>query len=458
MKFCPLFTDNLAMDSLAIVIAIAIAIGFAAVLVAFGTRKTGGKKGKSKNRAQIVRDATRKLAQDPHNPEGLIALGNVYFAEHSWEKAYQIYDTMLNIAPAHTEIDPFTAALRQGICALKLNKIQDSFRGLSAAYQINSSNFDVAYNLGLALYQNKDYDKAITCLKKALIARPEAPNVNAPLGLSLYKARHFKECLAFLRRALDENPDNKDALFSMADAMQESGYGDKAMKVFLHLRPDPEYGARSCLAAGLIHARANQYDKALQDFEIGIKHQNTPQDIALELRYRYAQTCFATKNIATGISLLREIQAITPSYKDVAQLLSRYSELNQNKNLQIYLMSSTSDFVALCRKVVMAYYSRAVAKIQDISVEQDHVEIQLTVDTSRWEDTEIFRFYRTTGSIGELYVRDFQAKVSESKADRGICFTAGTYTEEALKYAEGRPIDLITKEGLVKLLKKVDMA
>ena len=106
----------------------------------------------------------------------------------------------------------------------------------------------------------------------------------------------------------------------------------------------------------------------------------------------------------------------------------------------------------------MAYYSRAVAKIQDISVEQDHVEIQLTVDTSRWEDTEIFRFYRTTGSIGELYVRDFQAKVSESKADRGICFTAGTYTEEALKYAEGRPIDLITKDGLVKLLKKVDMA
>ena len=45
---------------------------------------------------------------------------------------------MLNIAPAHTQIDPFLAALRQGICALKLNKIQDSFRGLSAAFQINS--------------------------------------------------------------------------------------------------------------------------------------------------------------------------------------------------------------------------------------------------------------------------------------------------------------------------------
>ena len=444
------------MDSLALVIAIAIAIGFAAILVAFGTRKTGSKKGKTKNRAQIIREASRKLAQDPHNPDGLIALGNIYFNEHSWEKAYQIYDTMLNIAPAHTQIDPFLAALRQGICALKLNKIQDSFRGLSAAFQINSSNFDVSYNLGLAFFANKDYDKATACLKKALIAKPDALNVNAPLGMALYNAHHFKESLPFLRRALDENPDNKEALFSMADAMQECGYGDKAMKVFLHLRPDPEYGARSCLAAGLMHSKAAQYEKALQDFEIGIKHQNITQETALELRYRYAQACFATKNISSGISLLREIQAITPSYKDVAQLLSRYAELNQNKNLQIYLMSSTSDFVALCRKVVMSYYPHALVKIQDISVEPDHVEIQLTVDTNRWEDTEIFRFYRTTGSIGELFIRDFQAKVSESKADRGICFTAGTYTEEAQKYSEGRPIDLITKDGLIKLLKKVD--
>ena len=81
----------------------------------------------------------------------------------------------------------------------------------------------------------------------------------------------------------------------------------------------------------------------------------------------------------------------------------------------------------------------------------------MNVDSNKWEDTEIFRFYRTTGSIGELYVRDFQAKVNESKADRGICFTAGTFSEEAKKYAEGRPIDLILKEGLIKLLKKVDL-
>lgn len=447
------------MDPLTLAIPAVIVIGFAAILVGLSSKKSGGKKKtKQKNRSQVIRDASRRLSQDPHNPEALIALGELYFNEHTWAKAYQIYDTMLTIAPAHSEIDPFTAALRQGICALKLNKIQDAFRGLPAAYQIDPSSFDVNYNLGLAFYASKDYDKAIPCLKKALVAKPDAPNVNTPLAMAMYSAHHFKESLAFLRRALDENPDNKEALFAMADAMQECGYGDKAMKVFMHLRPDPEYGARSCLAAGLIHIKMNQYDKAMQDFEIGLKHQNTPTEIALELRYRYAQACSATKNISLGISLLKEIQAMNPVYKDVPQLLSRYSELNQNKNLQVYLMSSSSDFVALCRKVVMIYYPKSIVKIQDISVQSDHVEILITVDSGKWENTEIFRFYRTTGSIGELFVRDFQSKVSDSKADRGICFTAGSFSEEGRKYSEGRPIDLVQKDGLIKILKKVDIS
>ncbi|MBQ9631007.1 MAG: restriction endonuclease, partial [Treponema sp.] len=77
------------------------------------------------------------------------------------------------------------------------------------------------------------------------------------------------------------------------------------------------------------------------------------------------------------------------------------------------------------------------------------------VDTPRWEDMELFRFYRNTGAIGELFVRDFHSKLRELKCDKGFCITAGTYTEGAHKYVEGRPIDLIEKNRLVSLLKKM---
>ena len=45
------------MDSLTFVIALVFAIAVAAILVAFGTKKSGGKKGKNKNRSQIIREA-----------------------------------------------------------------------------------------------------------------------------------------------------------------------------------------------------------------------------------------------------------------------------------------------------------------------------------------------------------------------------------------------------------------
>ncbi len=437
-----------------LLIGIVFVVAFAAIVLALVTRK-GGRKGKQKGRSQIIRDANRKLSQDPHNPDGLMALGELYYNERAWDKAYPLYETMMSVATIHHEIDPFKASLRQGICAVKLNKTADAFRGLGAAFKINKQDFDVNYYLGVASFKNNEFEKAIPCFKRALIIRSDAPHLNSYIGLSMYKAKHFKESLPYLKRGLDENPDNKEVLFCMADAMNEGGYSDKAMKVFMHLRPDPEFGARSCLSCGLFHLKSNQADLAIQDFEIGMKHQNVPQDIMVEIRYRYAIACFMTNCITKGLDALKEIQATMPNYKDVPQLAARYQELNKNKNLQTYLMGASSDYVALCRRIVLSYYKKGTAKLLDFSVAQDTVDVLVNVDFIRSEENHMFKFFRSTGSIGELPVRDFHGKVSEHKADKGFLVSAGTYSEEARRFAEGRPIELFDKDMLIKLLKKV---
>lgn len=439
-----------------ILIAVVVIFAFLTVILAVATRKKGGKK--QKGRSQIIRDANRKLSQDSHNPDGLIPLGELYFSERAWEKAYPLYETMVNIAPAHREIDPFKSALRMGICALRLDKLPEALKALSAANNMSKNDFDSNYYLGYVLYKFKEYEKAIPFFKKAQILNSEAPNLQNVLGLSLFYGKHYKEALPYLKRALDDNPENKELLFSMAIAMSEGGYADKAMKVFMHLRADPKFGAKASLEAGLFHAKTNQHDKAIQDFEIGLKHEEVPPELAVELRYRLATSCFATKAIPKGLQALQEITAINPNFKDVPQLLARYSELNQNKNLQVYLMATSSDFVALCRRMVMVFYKNAVAKIQDIEVNQEYVEVTLHLDFTRSEEIHIFRFYRTQGTVSDLHIRDLHAKVSDSKADKGLCFTAGMFSEEGRRFSEGRPIDLMDKAALIKLLKQVDLS
>jgi len=153
---------------------------------------------------------------------------------------------------------------------------------------------------------------------------------------------------------------------------------------------------------------------------------------------------------------LKEIQKITPGFKDVPSLIVRYQELNQNKNLQTYLLSVQSEFVALCRKIVVQFFPGAKVKITDISVFADYTDIVSEIDTPKWSDIVIFRFFRSQGSVGELLLRDFHARIKDLKAGKGICLSAGVYSDESRRFTEGRPIDLYDKERLNKILNSVD--
>lgn len=447
------------MDStLSFVVAAVVVIAFACILILFSGKKSGKSSGsnlKQKNRATIIRDATKKLAHNPQNTQALIPLADLYYKEHLWDKALPLYETLVKLSSSHTEIDLAEVNLRQGVCLVKLEKAKESINPLISALKANPLSFESNLYLGQALYKVGEFEKAIPLLKKALTSNPESQGIYLPLGLACYKAHRFKEAIQCLKRALDEAPENKEALFTLADSMQESGFGDKALKIFLHLRPDPKFGAQSSLAAGILHTKMQMLEEAVQDFEIGLKIPGIPQEIELELNYRLANCYFKINKISLGLNCLNRILAVVPLYKDVAQLASRYKELNQNSNLQVYLTSGTSDFIALCRNIVKLIYANSFIKVVDVAVISDSIEILCEVETAKWEDKELFRFYRNSGSIGELCIRDFHAKIRDTKCDKGFCITSGVYSEQARKYIEGRPIDLIEKTQLMKLLKRI---
>lgn len=415
------------------------------------------KQGKRKNNNAIIKEATKKLTHDPRNIPALTALGDIYFNAQEYTKALPMYKNLCEQVGVHQEIDEKTVYLRYGISAFKTNMIDESGSALAKVLKIEPNNFDANFYIGKVLYAKKEYEKTIACMKRAAVTNGENQEVHQMLAFSLYQAKKFRESLPYLKKVCEETPGNKEALFYMASAMEEAGMADKALKIFMHLRPDPLYGAQSCLAAGSYHAKTQQPDKAIQDFEIGLKLEGVDPELKVSLLYKLAQTLIAQNQISKALLQLKQINNLHPNYKDVPALISRYQELAQNSNLQAYLMSGTSDFVALCRKFIAAFHADAFVKIEDISVAADSIEILCSIQSARWENTELFRFFRSTSSVGELYVRELHSKMRDIKCDKGCCVTAGSYTEEAKKYAEGRPIDLIEKAKLVSVLKKIEL-
>lgn len=416
-----------------------------------------GGHGRAKSQNQIIREANRRLAKNPNDPEGLIALGEVYFNARLWQKAYDIYFKLSKIAVDNKLVDSFTSNLRAGLCAMELEKPQEAVAIMSSIYNLNPHNFDLNINLGKALYKSKLYDKAVPCLKKSIVINPEAEGAYYYLAQSYFYGKHYRDALPCYKKALDEQPNNKECLFNMAMAMVQENHADKAVKIFMHLRADSVYGPQSCLESGRFHSMVKQNDEAIQDFQIGLRHENVPPEIKVDLEYRLAQCYFTSGNIGDGLALLKQIKMTIPGYKDVESLIARYQELSQNSNLKIYLTGSQGDFVALCRKFVAVFYKglHGNVKIQSIDSQPSYTDITAEVSTIKWEDVEIFRFFRSQTVIGEIYIRELHGHLQDIKADKGICVTAGVYSEEAQRFTEGRPLDLIDKMALIKVLKTI---
>jgi tetratricopeptide (TPR) repeat protein len=451
------FSDNRDMSGIIPILAAGLVLGIGAVLAAsFMGRSKGGTK--TKNRDAIMKEANKKLVQNPRDHEALLAVGDIYYQEETWDLALRTYETLSELTAAHPTLDEFTIYQRYGIAALKLNQSAEAHKALSTAMTINPEDFEVNYNLGNLEFQRKNYEKAIFYFQKARIRDPEHAPTLRGLGHSLFKTKKYKEALAFIRKAIDLAPDDKESLYTLAECYYEANQTEQALKIFAHLRADPVMGPSACLFSGTINMNQHQHDKAIEDFEIGLKHENIKPEILIELKYRLATAYLREQEIAKAISLLREVQGINPSYKDVNVLITRYQELNANKNLQIYLMAPQADFIALCRKIVMGYYSRAKIKVTNISVNKsDGVDILAEVDTPKWSDVVMFRFNRSQGSVGELIVRDFHSHIKEVKAGKGICITPGGFSEEAKRYTEARLIDLIAKEKFTAMLNSVDV-
>jgi tetratricopeptide (TPR) repeat protein len=417
----------------------------------------GSGRRRTRGRDSIMRNATKRLSQNPRDVQALQELGDLYFQEEAWPDAMKTYENLLDAGGGNSEVDEFEANLRYGIAALKLNMINEAYKGLSAARIIRQDNFEVNYNLGYLEFQRKNYEKAIQLLDQARKQDPESPAVLRCLGHSLFRIKKAKDAMNYIRRAIDLAPDDKESLFILAECYYEANQADQALRLFSHMRADPVMGPQACLLSGTINLEQHQEDAAIQDFEIGLRHQNIKPDILVELRYKLAHVYLAKNDIGKALPLLKTIQNETPQYKDVSMLINKYQELNANRNLQIYLMAPSADFVALCRKIVMTYFPKAKTKITNIQVNKSEwADIQAEVDTPKWSDVIMFRFIRTQGSIGELILRDFHSHLKEVKAGKGVCITVGSFTEEAKRYTEARLIDLIEKDRLSAILNTVD--
>ena len=414
------------------------------------------KRGQRRDRNVVIREASRRLAQDPRDVQALQDLAEIAFEEQDFPNSYKYYRSLVSLCGGNPDIDEFEVNLRLGQSAFKLKKTEEARKHLMIARTLRQDEFEINFNLGVMEYTNKDYQRASGYFGIARSQRPDDVATNRYLGHSRYVLKNYKEAIEVLQRVLDFEPEDKKAQFVLAKSYYALKQSDQALKIFSRLRTDPKIGAISALHSGTLNINAKKYDTALEDFDIGARHENVPQPVLLELKYRMAEANLKLGELSKALRLWKEINSLQPDYKDVAGKIAQYQEVNTNRFLQTFLMAASSEFITLCRRIATRYFANSNTKLANISLRKgEYADILAHVRTAQWEDQVLFRFVRSQGAIGELLLRDLYAHTKEVRAPRGVCVTAGTFSEQALSFAEARMIDLVDKENLIKILKNL---
>ena len=419
-------------------------------------RKVSGKANK-KDRKTILREANRRLASNPKDPEALESLADLYYNEGEFKKAMRTYQMLLDQAGSSGIIKDGMSNLRYGLSAMQCEAWNEAYKSLMLARSRNPEGFEVNAGLGKLEFMRKNNERAAAFLRSALKADPEHSDSQKYLGMSLYRMKKYNDAVPYLKQAAASRPEDRESLYTLARSQFEMQRWDSAQKIFRHLRTDSIWGPSASLYSGGVHSKRKDWEAAAADYQIGLRHENIASDILMELRYRLAEAFRQTKKLDRALALLNEIHETNQNYKDVSIQIKKYRELNSNKNLQVYLLAPTNEFIVLCRRITQAVFPRAKIKVNDIVVEKtEYADLLTEVKTNKWEDIILFRFIRTEGQVGELFVRDLYAHCKELHAGRGFCFTTGVFSNEAVRFVEARLIDLVDKNTLMKIFKTID--
>jgi tetratricopeptide (TPR) repeat protein len=419
-------------------------------------RKDSSARADRRSRDAIIREATRKLAQDPRDVPSLLDLAPIVFGEDDYQSAYKYYRALVSLCATNPQIDEFEVNLRLGQSAVKIKKGEEAFKHLQVARSLRPDEFEVNFNLGLMEYSRKNLQRAVEFFRIAHSQRPDDVPTNRYLGHSLYSQKAYGDAIEVLQRVLDFEPGDKKAQFLLAKSYYAVKQHDLALQIFSRLRTDSDIGAISALHAGTLNTNAKKFDAALEDFDIGLRHETIKQPVFLELKYRLAEVYLKTGELSGALRLWKEINTLRPDYKDVSQKIGQFQEVNANRFLQTFLMGESSEFVTLCRRIANRYYGGASSKLIDINLRKgEYADILAHVRTAQWEDQVLFRFVRSQGAIGEFLLRDLYVHAKDIHAPRAVCITSGVFTEQARGFVEARMIDLVEKDDLIKRLKKL---
>ncbi len=308
------------------------------------------------------------------------------------------------------------------------------------------------YYLGIILRNRNELQKGVDYFTRAIQLRPNFPQAYLELGKLNYQLTNFEAARKALLKAVSDDSDLVEAHFYYGVLLEKDRSFKKSIEEFEIAMQDDRFKFNSYFHLALIHMELFDRELAFDFFEKALELSTPDQQMLLDLKYRYANFLVDAGNINRAIDLWNQLQSAQPGYKDTESKLRIYIEVSRSVNLSRFITSAKQEFLET---------GRALCELLHVHVEdhrfgeENFIEFKGMLSLGGGERMCIVHLVRWTNQVGEIPVRELLERMTGENAPRGIFITSSQYSEKALELSNIRPIELIARERLERLLTKV---
>ncbi len=404
---------------------------------------------------QATRLSKHILSKDNRNASAHYFLGLCYEAEGKSELALMELKTVNQLG----KFDEYVTeqAFRKKIAQLymKFNQSEEALKEYLLLVKMDETNAEYCFLIGSLFEKRSRRDVAVNYYKKAISLDERHLEGYAALGSLLYRTRKFGDAKVYLDRATKLDPNNTIGSYYLGKILKNGKDYSAAITAFAKASKDPDLKVKALAERGACYINLGDIDRAFSELFRAVKLNRTPEaQETLYARYLLAYLYEEERKIEEAIEQWEAIYKIRRDFRDVAEKLTTYQDLNSDDTIKDFLIAGQNEFLDMCKKATSAMGFNVL----EISPIAGGCQIIASENADKkWKNLKsqprLIAFMRVADPIDEGTVRSFNDKLRNQNYLRGIIITSSHFSRMGQIYAESRPIELYDKNQLQKILK-----
>ncbi len=416
------------------------------------------KKIDEKNYASAIADLEEYIKKDEKNPLAHLYLADCYYMTGKKDFALVEYRQALSLGKFSNQAIEKQARYRMADIYLSMGQAEEAQKEFLLIVKMDPNDYRALFNIGKIFYERNMKDNALNYLMKSVKINSSFADAWFYIGKIHLEANRYGEAMNAFINCVKNDPKNYEAHYSLGMIYKAMNNTTKALQEFeiAERSPDNNLKIKTIYQIGIIASESGNYDKAINEFQRALKYANEENSTTIAVRYALAGVYENRKQILEAIEQWEKIAQYRPNYMDVQEKLARYSDLRMDDKLKDFVTCSTSTFEIISQKILSAMEYDVI----DSKIINDNLVHMVALERSgKWgavRQGKVFVVVTRSGDPVDDDVLSFIVdKVKTLHGVKGICITTSKFTPKAIRYAENRPVVLIDRNELTKILKKI---